>query len=104
MGEKVDRGTKQVSQLYNHQKIQWPVLSRPLVNPLEERLPGSSWPPRLPGNLLHPLEESRNLTDTDLVLWLSERSEDTRSPLSCSSESCHSSVSREKLLRISKLI
>merc|ERR1711997_347838 len=70
----------------------WPVPSRPLVNPPEERLPGSSWPPRLPGSPLHPPEESRSPTDTGPELWLSERSEDTRSPLSFSSGSCPSSV------------
>lgn len=31
----------------------WLVPSRPLVNPPEERLPGSSWPPKLPGKARH---------------------------------------------------
>merc|ERR1711881_140638 len=70
----------------------WPVPSRPLVSPPEEKLPGSSWPPRLRGSPLPPPEEGRSLTDTGPALWLSGRSEDTRSPPSCSSGSCPSSV------------
>ena len=35
----------------------WLVPSKPLVNPLEEKLPGSSWPPRLPESPLHLQEE-----------------------------------------------
>merc|ERR1711997_391989 len=72
---------------------EWLVPSRLPVSPPEERLPGSSWPPRLPGSPLPQLEESRSLTDTGPVLWLSGRSEDTRSPPSFSSGSCPSSVS-----------
>merc|ERR1712123_565076 len=82
----------------------WPVPSRQLVSLLEERLQGSSWPPRLPGSQLLPPEESRSPTDTGQEQSLSVRSEDTRSLLSSSSGSCPSSVSREKLLRISRLI
>ena len=82
----------------------WPVQSRPLVSPPEERLPGSSSPLRLPGSPPPPPEESRSPTDTGPELWLSVRSGDTRSPLSSSSGSCPSSVSSEKSPRISKLI
>jgi len=82
----------------------WPVPSKPLVNPLEERLQGSSLPPRLPVSLLRQLEESRSHIGTDLELLPSEKSEDTRSLLSFWSESSPSSVSSEKLLRISKPI
>merc|ERR1711892_60924 len=82
----------------------WPVPSRQLVSLLEERLQGSSWPPRLPGSQLLPPEESRSPTDTGQEPSLSVRSEDTRSLPSSSSGSCPSSVSREKLLRISRLI
>lgn len=42
----------------------WHVPNRPLVNQLEERRLGSSWPPRLPGKARHPLVEWRNPTDT----------------------------------------
>ncbi|KAB8092061.1 hypothetical protein EE612_017819, partial [Oryza sativa] len=38
----------------------WPVPSRPLVSPQEERLPGSSLQPRLLVSLLPPLEELRS--------------------------------------------
>merc|ERR1712123_548415 len=38
----------------------WPVPSRPLVSLLEEKLQGSSWPPRLPGSQPLQLEESRS--------------------------------------------
>merc|ERR1712020_178193 len=82
----------------------WPVPSKQLVSLLEEKPPGSSLPPRLPGSQPHQLEESRSPTDTGQELSLSVRSGDTRSPLSSSSGSCHSSVSSEKSLRISKLI
>merc|ERR1712141_346090 len=70
----------------------WLVPSKLLVNPPEERLPGSSWPPRLPGSLLPAPEVSRSLTDTGPVPWLSEKSEDTRSLLSFSSENCPSGL------------
>merc|ERR1712226_1708519 len=82
----------------------WPVPSKQLVSLLEEKPPGSSSPPRLPGSQPHQQEESRSPTDTGQELWLSVRSGDTRSPLSSSSGSCPSSVSSEKSLRISKLI
>jgi len=82
----------------------WPVPSRPLVNPPEEKLPGSSWPPRLPGSPPPLQEEWRSPTDTGQEQSLFVRSEDTRSPLSCSSGSCPSSVWWEKLLRTSRLI
>merc|ERR1712241_1032256 len=101
MGDKT--AFEQVSQLLIS-KIQWPVQSRPLENPLEERLLGSSWLQRLPGNLLLQQEESRSLTDTGLEPSHSVRLEDTKSQLSFSSESCPSNVWRERLPKISKLI
>merc|ERR1712223_1266010 len=91
-------------QLSAELKRKWPVPSRPLVSQLEERLPGSSWPPRPPGSPPPPLVESRSPTDTGPALWLSVRSGDTRSPPSCSSASCPSSVSWGRSPRISKLI
>ncbi len=42
----------------------WLVLSRPLVNPPEEKPRGSSWPPKLPGKVRHPPVEWRSPTDT----------------------------------------
>ena len=63
----------------------WPEPSRPPVSPLEERLRESSWPPRLPGSPPPPLEGWRSPTGTGPALWLSGRSGDTRSQLSCSS-------------------
>merc|ERR1711892_1176714 len=81
----------------------WPVPSRQLVSLLEERLQGSSWPPRLLGSQLLPPEESRSPTDTGQELLLSVRSEDTRSPQSSSSASCPSSAWSVRLLRISRL-
>merc|ERR1712130_793434 len=83
-------------------KIQWPVPSRQLESPPEERLQGSSSPQRQPENLPPQLEESRNPTDTGPEPSLSVRSEDTKSPPSCSSGSCHSSVWLEKLPKISR--
>jgi len=81
----------------------WLVPSKLQENPLEERLQESSWPPRLQENLLQQLEESRSPTDTGLELLLSVRSEDTRSPLSFSSENFLSSVWWERLLKTSRL-
>ena len=61
---------------------QWPVPSRPLVNPPEERLPANNWPPRLPVRAPRPPVESRSPTGTVPVQWLSVRSGVTRNPLS----------------------
>merc|ERR1712242_686141 len=101
--EKVE-GEDSKWQLSAELKKKWPVPSRPLVSQLEERLPGSSWPPRPPGSPPPPPVESRSPTDTGPAPWLSVRSGDTRSPPSCSSASCPSSVSSGRLPRISKLI
>merc|ERR1712226_478869 len=75
-----------------HHTSPWLAPSKLLVNPREERLLGSSSPPRLPGSLLLPLGESRSLTATDLARSLLGRSEGTRNPLSSLSASFHSSV------------
>merc|ERR1711976_1092520 len=105
MGEEnVDSEASKCHNFSAETKRIWPVQSRPLVSPPEERLPGSSSPLRLPGSPPPPPEESRSPTDTGPELWLSVRSGDTRSPLSSSSGSCPSSVSSEKSPRISKLI
>merc|ERR1711953_480713 len=81
----------------------WHVLSKPLVNPLEEKLLANSWPPRLQENLLPPPVESRSPTDTGPEPSPSERSGGTRSPLSSSSASCPSSVLSERSPRTSRL-
>merc|ERR1711983_542480 len=75
MGETESEASVRTSAKYLDKK--WPVPSKQLVNPPEERLQESSLPPRLPGSLLPPPEESRSLTDTDPELLLSVRSEDT---------------------------
>merc|ERR1712172_276287 len=82
----------------------WPVPSRQSGSPPEERLRGSNWPPRLPGSQLPPPEESRSPTDTGPEQSPSERSGDTRSPLSSSSASCPSRGLSGRLPRTSKLI
>merc|ERR1712241_904174 len=104
MGERREKERTASGNFQLNEKEKWPVPSRPLVSQLEERLPGSSWPPRLPGSPPPPPVESRSPTDTGPAPWLSVRSEDTRSPPSCSSASCPSSVSLGRLPRISKLI
>merc|ERR1712029_629284 len=77
----------------DHQHVtSWLVPNKQLGNLPEEKLQGNNWPPRLPGNQLHPLEESRNPTDTDQEPSPFVRSEDTKSPPSFSSENCRSSV------------
>ena len=69
---------------------QWHEPSKLHENPLEVRLHENSWPPRLPERAPQPLEEWRSLIVTDLELLLSERSEDTRNPPNCWSESSRS--------------
>merc|ERR1712156_58191 len=85
-------------------KERWPVPSKLLVNPLEEKHLGSNWLPRLPVNLLHLLEVSRSHTGTGLEPSLSVKSEDTRSLLSFSSANSHFNVLFVKLLKTSKQI
>ncbi|CCE72215.1 Histone H3.3 type 2 [Caenorhabditis elegans] len=83
---------------------QWLVPSKPLVNPPEERLQESSWPPRPPANRLQPPEESRSHIVTVQELSLSVRFVVTRSRLSFSSASFLSNVSFVRLPRTSRLI
>merc|ERR1712212_415937 len=52
----------------------WPVPSKQLVSLLEEKPPGSSLPPRLPGSQPPQQEESRSPTDTGQEPSLSVRS------------------------------
>merc|ERR1711953_288665 len=82
----------------------WLVQSKPLGNPPEERLPGNNWPPKPLGNLPPHPEERRSPIVIVPVPWLFVRSVVTKNPLSSSSVNCPSSVSREKLLMVSKLI
>jgi hypothetical protein len=66
----------------HHLPHQTPILtthSKPPVNPPEERLPGSSWPPRLPASLHLPPVVSRSRTGTGPEPLLSVRSGGTRS-------------------------
>lgn len=51
----------------------WPVPNRLPVNPPEERRQGSSWLPRLPGRVLHPLAEWRNRIVTGIQFCESAR-------------------------------
>ena len=85
-------------------ETKWHVPSRLLVSPLEERLHVSNWPPRQLVRVHLPPVVWRNLTDTGPVQSPSERSGDTRNPLSCSSASCHSSDWCVKLHRTSRQI
>merc|ERR1712029_1216754 len=82
----------------------WLVLSKLPVNLPEERPLVSNWPPRLPVRAPPPPVESRSPIVIVPVPWLFVRSVVTKNPLSSSSVNCPSSVSGEKLLRISKLI
>merc|ERR1712243_39471 len=77
-------------------------LSKLLGSQLGAKRLGSSLPPRQLASRPQRLEELRNPTVTDLVQSLSVRSEGTRSPPSCSSASCPSSVLSVKLLRTSR--
>merc|ERR1711971_690820 len=92
-----------ISQLTTSKYASWQELSRPLASLPEERLPGSSWPPRQLGSLPPPPEESRSPTDTGPAQSPSGRSEDTRSPPNFSSASCPSSVWSGKSPRTSRL-
>merc|ERR1712156_603493 len=96
----------QCSQLTSKEKRfeEWLVPSRLPVSPPEERLPGSSWPPRLPESRRPRPAASRSPTGTALVPSLSVRSVVTRNPLSFSSANCPSRGWSEKLLRTSKPI
>merc|ERR1712100_478954 len=49
-------------------------------------------PPKLPENPPQPPVVSKSHTDSDQEPSLSERSDDTKNPLNCSSESSHSSA------------
>merc|ERR1711890_101223 len=82
----------------------WLVPSKQPVNPPEERLPVSSWPPKLPENPLPPPEESRSPIVTGPEQSPSGRSGDTRSPPSCSSVNSPSRGSSGRSPRTSKLI
>merc|ERR1711893_172432 len=80
----------------NFSNESWPERSKPPESRPEEKLPESSLRPRLRENRPHQLEASRSPTDTDQEPSLSEKSDDTRNPLSFSSESSHSSDLSEK--------
>merc|ERR1712212_290178 len=80
----------------------WLVASRLQGSPLEERLPGSSWQPRLLASLLLQLGVSRSPTATGLAQLLSGRSGGTRSQQSCWSASCRSRGWFVRLLRTSR--
>merc|ERR1711973_97992 len=82
----------------------WPVPSRLPVSLPEERLPGSSWPPKLPESPPPPPAVSRSPTDTGLEPSPSGRSGGTRSLPSCSSVSCPSNVWSERSPRTSRPI
>merc|ERR1712024_89111 len=84
--------------------LKWLELNKPLENPLEVKPHESSSPPKLPENPPQPPVVSKSHTDSDQEPSLSERSDDTKNPLNCSSESFHSSDWSEKLPRISKPI
>merc|ERR1712112_68860 len=81
----------------------WQEPSKLPESQLEAKLPGNSWPPRLPESLPRPLEVLRSPTVTGPAQLLSERLEGTRSPLNCSSASYHSSALFVRLLKTSRL-
>merc|ERR1712214_171960 len=84
--------------------LKWLELNKPLENPLEVKPHESSSPPKLPENPPQPPVVSKSHTDSDQEPSPSERSDDTKNPPNCSSESFHSSDWSEKLLKISKPI
>merc|ERR1711971_727262 len=66
----------------------WPELKPPQENHTSElKDPERNSPPRLPVNPPQPWEELKNHTDSDPELSQSEKSENTKNPLTCSSES-----------------
>merc|ERR1712109_166954 len=73
------------------------VPSKPPASTLEPSTQESTSPTRLPPRRPNPLVESRSHTDSDQELSPSERSEDSRNPLSSSSENSHSRDSSERL-------
>ena len=81
----------------------WHEPSKPPENLLEARLHENSWLPKPHERVHQPPAESRNLIVTDLVPLLFVKSEDTRNPRNCSSESCHSSDWSVKSPKISRL-
>merc|ERR1712050_249327 len=82
----------------------WLEPSKPLENLPEVKPHESSSPPKLPENPLQPPAVSKSPTDSDQEPSHTEKSDDTKNPPNCSSESFHSSDWSEKLLKISKPI
>merc|ERR1711931_975 len=82
----------------------WLEPSKLLENLPEAKPHESSSPPKLPENPPQPPVVSKSHIDSDQEPSLSEKSDDTKNPLNCSSESFHSSDWSEKLPRISKPI
>ena len=91
--------------LFTSRKIQtWLVQSRPLVNPPEERLQGSSLPPKLLARVPQQQEAWRSHTDTGQEQLHWEKSVVTRRAPNCWSENCPSSDWFVKSPRTSRLI
>lgn len=82
----------------------WLVLNRQLESLQEVRLRENNWPQKLQERVRHQLVVSKNLTDTGLEQLLWEKSDVTKSPLSCLSGNSHSRDWWEKLPRTLKLI
>merc|ERR1712110_33201 len=74
----------------------WPELSKPLENLSLLKPPRKPSPERLPEKPPLPEVVSKNHTDSDQVPSPSEKSEDTKRPLTSSSGSSHSRDSSEK--------
>ena len=81
----------------------WHEPSKLHENLLEAKPHENNWPPKPPERAHQLLVESRNHIVTDLVLLPFVRSEDTRNPLNCSSENCHSKDWFVKSPKISRL-